>query len=451
MKEMLRIRHGVQDDRQDDILRDYELQVFEGDIIYIQGIEGSGIRTLISFLAGECTLKRGELWLFEEKVENYDRNTAYQYGIYTITAEKDLVETLTVAENLEAVRYLPFPGRYYSRRRAESRVTRYLEKEQVNIPADACLWMLSKKERQKLSILKAKMHGARMIVLDATSDVYEGQEAEELCELIRRANAQGITFVILSECYAMLAEIANRIQIISRGRDLKEWYGLTDRVRQRLRHEMAEGAEHAVQKADAVLFLGMYDYEWEMKGCIWDYLNYVKKRNPEIWDRYIGASIPRPGFSQEKKTVVIPRESGEYLLKNLSIADNLIMPIPLRVAKNHFGLIKKNIRRNITRDFYKKMGLDPGINKIEEMSSIQKKVLSIYRFELDRPQVIILESPYSGMNREERKILQDYLRTLAKKGIRIIYFSKSREEIAEDCCKVIVTQNGENAKITTFY
>lgn len=450
MREMLRIRHGMQDDRKDDMLRDYELRVFEGDIFYIQGIEGSGIGTLVSLLAGECALKQGELRLFEKKVENYDRNTAYQYGIYTITAEKNLVEALTVTENLEAVRYLPFPGQYYNQRQAERRVAEYLQKEQVDVPADACLWMLSKKERQKLSILKAKMHGAQMIVLDASSDVYEGKEAEELCELIQRANAEGITFVILSECYAMFAEIANRIQIVSQGRDLKEWYGMTDRVRRYLHHEMLKEAELAVQKDDSFLFLGMYDYEWEMKGCIWDYLNYVKSHNPEIWEKYIGAAIPESGCSQEQKTAVIPRESGEYLLKNLSIADNLIMSIPHRVGKNRFGLIKKRIRRNIAGDFYKKMGIDPRIDHVEDLSTVQKKILSIYRFELDRPRIMILESPYGGMNQEERQTLREYLRLLAKMGIRIIYFSKSREEIAEDCCRVIVTQNGERAKITTF-
>ncbi len=450
MREILRIRHGMQDDRKDDMLQDYEIRVFEGDIFYIQGIEGSGTGTLVSLLAGECVLKQGELLLFEEKVENYDRNTAYQYGIYTITAEKDLVETLTVAENLEAVRYLPFPGKYYDRRRAERKVAEYLQREQVDIPADASLWMLSKKERQKLSILKAKMHGARMIVLDARSDVYEGQEAEELCELIRRANAEGITFVILSECYAMFAEIANRIQIVSQGRDLKEWYGMTERARRYLRHERLEETEPVVQKDASFLFLGLYDYEWEMKGCIWDYLNYIKSHDPEIWDQYIGADIPKPGVGQEQKTVVIPRESGEFLLKNLTVADNLIMPIPHRVGKYRFGLIKKSIRENIAGEFYRKTGIDPRIRRVEELSAVQKKILSICRFELNRPRIMILESPYSGMNQEERKSLRGYLRLLAEKGIRIIYFSKSREEIAKDCGRVIVTQNGERAKITTF-
>ncbi|MDO4322699.1 MAG: ATP-binding cassette domain-containing protein [Lachnospiraceae bacterium] len=450
MREILRIRHGMQDDRKDDMLRDYQLRVFAGDIFYIQGMEGSGVGTLISLLAGECALKQGEFLVDEKRVENFARNTAYQYGIYTITAEKDLVETLTVAENLEAVRYLPFPGRRYDPRRAEKKVEEYLQKEQVDIPARAFLWMLSKKERQKLSILKAKMHGARLIVLDATSDVYEGQEAEELCALIQRANAEGITFVILSECYAMFAEIANRIQIISQGRDLKEWSGLTERVQKRLHHEMIAEQDYRKLKGVSLPFLGMFDYEWEMKGCIWDYLTYVKKHNPEIWKQYIGADIPDTGFSQKKNTVVIPKDSAEYLLKNLSIADNLIMPIPLRVGKKRFGVIKKRIRENIAGGFYKRIGLDSDITHIEELNRIQKKLLSIYRFELNRPRVMILESPYSGMNREERGILRSYLTALENKGIRIVYFSKSREEIREDCHSVVVTQNGRSAKITTF-
>lgn len=451
MREILRIRHGMQDERKDEMLRDYELEVFEGDIFYIQGLEGSGVRTLLGLLAGECTLSQGELFLWGKKAGDYDRGKAWRYGIYTITAEKDLVEELTVAENLEAVRYLPFPGKYYDRRRIEEKVAEYLRREQVDIPADACLWMLSKKERQKLSILKAKMHEARIIVLDATGDVYEGREAEELCELIRRANAEGITFIILSECYNMFAEIANRIQVVSQGRDLKEWTEVTDRVRHRLRHQMVSETDFPDRSMDEEgSFLGLFDYEWEMKSCIWDYLSYVKEHNAKVWEQYVDAEIPRRGYSQRGDTVVIPRESAEFLLKNMSIADNLIMAIPKRVSRNRIGVIKNSIRTNIVREFYKSMGIAPELTSLEELNRIQKKLLSIYRLVLDHPRVIILESPYSGMNLEERETLRRYLQSLRKKGIRILYFSKSMEEIREDCRSVMITQNGKSAKITTF-
>lgn len=452
MKELLRISHGMQDDLKEDSLRDYCLEIYEGDILYIQGIAGSGIRTLVNVLAGDCVMKRGELYLWEERVKDFNRNTACQYQIYTITAEKDLVETLTVAENLEAVRSLKFSGKYYDRQRVERAVSDYLEKEQVQIFSSASVWTLSQKDRKKLSILKAKMQGARLIVLDASGDLYEGQEAEELCRIIQKANEEGITFAILSECYTAFAQIASRIQLLSQGRDRREWQEPDEEIRKKLRGPFLAGAYGAgMEKSHASRsFIGMFDYEWEMENCFWNYLAYVKEHNRALWDAYIGADIPKAGISRTGDTVVIPRDSADRLLNNLSVADNLIMTIPKRVGSSSIGVINGSIRKSVAEDFYRKTGIDAEAVRVEDLNYIQRKLLSVCRFELERPKFILLESPYGGMNLEETGQLRSHLEGLCKKGIRVLYFSKSMEELCRDCGSVIVTENGKSAKISTF-
>ncbi|MCD7746535.1 MAG: ATP-binding cassette domain-containing protein [Lachnospiraceae bacterium] len=516
MKELLRIVHGCLDDVGGDTLRDYNVEIYEGDILYIQGIEDSGIRTLAKVFAGDCALKGGSLFLNGKKVEDYDRNTAYYYRIYTITAEQDLVETMSVAENLEAVRHLPSSWRLYNRKRSERDVNAYLRKEQVNIRADENLWMLSQTERKKLSILKANMHGARLIILDATRGIYEGKEAEEICGLIRRANEEGITFVILSRCYTLFAEIANRIQILSAGIDLKEWGRIDNRIRLCLRRpagtaaesgeadpaerepvagaagqgtaaELTEREADAVVRADMAVrdgmellkagkagevadgrdktkteiplsaetvesangFLGMYDYEWEMEDGIWHYLSFVQRQNPAFWDREVRAHVPEPGSSFCLDTAVIPANSGESLVGNLDITDNLLLPIPQRAGRGPGRVIRLDIRRNIADKFYRTTGIRPDIEQIDELNRIQRKILSIYRWELAHPNTMILESPYSGLTLEETLALRTYLQGAAERGIRILYFSKTPDDMREDCEKVILTQNGKNAKIAT--
>ena len=438
MKELLRIVGGVQDQLIEDALYQYNLEVYEGEILYIQGIRGSGIHTLTSILAGDCALKAGSLFLNEKKVQDYNRNSALQYGIYTITAERDLVGTMTVAENLEAVRYLPFAGRCYSRRKATGKVADYLIKEQAAIRADDYVWTLSQKERKQLSILKAKMHGAHLIVLDATREIYEGREAEEICRLIRRSNAEGITFILLSEHYSMLAEIATRIQVLSQGIDLMEWRLLDDRSRKRLRNPLMDN-EHRSEKrlqmgsGEAVPggFLGLYDYEWGIEHGLREYLFRVRQENSELW-------------------VLIPQNSGEMLLDNLSIADNLILPIPRRVSRNRLGTIPRNVEKNILEKFYRTTGISRTKKEIQDLNRVQKKILSIYRWAISHPSCMILESPYSGFHSEEVQKIRLFLMQLDKKGIRILYFSRALDEMERDCGRILITQNGKSAKMTTL-
>jgi ABC-type sugar transport system ATPase subunit/acetyl esterase/lipase len=415
MRELLRISHGMQDDRKNDMLRDYELEVFAGDIIYIQGLEGSGIGTLLQVLSGACALKQGQLYLSEQLVSAYTKDVAFRYKIHTITAEQDLVETMTVAENLEVLRRISNPFRQYNRKKIEQRVAGYLAHEQAAIRADAYLWELSRKDRLILSILKAKMHGARVIVLDLTENIYEGREAEELCTVIRRANQEGITFLILSQCYMVFAEIANRIQIIYRGRELKEWYHHPELARDYLKQQKITRRDSQVNRLEPRSFLGLFDYDWEMDRSIWSYLSCLKNWNREIWDTHIQAAIPDEGVGMYGLTAVIPSDSAEQLLDQLSIEDNLILPLSDRVSRCRAGMIRKRISRHLADEFYRKLRIAPTVRYPDELSRVQRKILSIYRFELKHPGWIILESPYSGMSREEAGQLRSYLSHLSQK------------------------------------
>lgn len=76
MRELLKISHGYYDEQRAGSLCNYELCIHEGDIFYIQGLEGTGVRTLLRIVAGDCRLERGRLFLWEERVEEYDRGVA---------------------------------------------------------------------------------------------------------------------------------------------------------------------------------------------------------------------------------------------------------------------------------------------------------------------------------------------------------------------------------------
>lgn len=453
MKELFRLSHAVQEGRMEDALRDYSLEVYEGEIVYIQGMAGSGIRTLAEVFAGDSPLSGGQLFLEGREVKDYNRSSAWQYQIYTITAERDLVETLTVAENLEAVRYLPFAGKRYNPKQAILRTQEYLDREQVRLDAGAPLWRVSRGDRGKLSILKAKMHGARLIVLDTAGGLYDGRSAEELCELIRRASRESITFVILAEYYTMFAEIASRIQIISDGIDLKDFGRADEKIRKILRNQVtamprrpsADGTEEASRS-----FLGLYDYEWEMEDGLWPYLRSVREYNPAAWGTWIAAAVPENGESRCGNTIVIPANSEELLFENLSVADNLILPIQGRVGKTFAGIIQKNIRANVAEHFYRQTGIPRTKIAVGQLTRVQKKILSICRWELEKPEIMIFESPYGGMTAQERTVLRRYLQDISLRGTRVICFSKSMEELRRDCGTIVVTQNGRSARIATF-
>lgn len=455
MNEILRIQHGRQDEFPEETLTDYNLELYEGDILYIQGNRGSGLKTLIKVLAGDVCLQSGALYLWDEKAEDYSRNTAMQYRIQTITGETDMVMNMSVADNLEAVRPVGFPLRYYKRRLKQREIQQYLNERDMHISASEYVFHLSGFRQMQLSIIKAQMHGARLIGLDMTENKYEGKEAERLCSLIKKVNKEGVSFLLFSEDYSIFSEIADRIQLLSAGREQKEWYkpgADRERIRKRLRQDIYDESGDFMDslKPKGEGFFGLYDEEWVRGEDVWEFLRLVRDYNPQLWKRYIDAKLPGDREWDGKKTVFVPMEAAEMLLPNLSLADNIILSVPERVCGNRYGVIKKNIKRNIVQGFYRRFRIADCVDKVEKLPWVYRKILAVYRWELAKPEVIFLENPYNGLTGDEKRIMTDYLWELKEKKVRLVLLSGFIENLKECCGEIMVTKNGKSAKITTI-
>lgn len=438
MKEILRILHGKQKGNYN-ILRDYNLEVYEGEIVYVEGMPGSGLSALVRVLEGKEALDEGTVYIDEKPVEFYGEYLSRTHGIYTITQEQDLVENLTVAENLEVLQRGSRLTSLYHKKRVFEKVNGYLKEEGLDFESDTPVRELSAEECQKLSILKAKVYGARLVVLDWTKKCFEGKFAHELAQMIRRISGQGIAFVILSEQMSVFAEIADRVQLIHHGKDLMEWKGVEHNVLER-RYTEQTGR-------DGRMLEGFFDYSWGINRNIWEYLRTVRINNAEFWEKNIGLEMLPEGCYHGKRTVFIPKESAMMLLDNMEIRQNAILTIRERICRNPVGYISDHLVDNITEEFYRITGISHSTKYPSELSYVERKILSVYRWEIAKPETIFLEYPYWGMDLKDSETFHKYLLHLTGKGIRILWFSRFLSDLKKYCKKIIITENGCNATL----
>lgn len=441
MKEVLRILHGKQKTGNSDILRDYNLEVYEGEVVYIQGLSGSGLSALLQVLAGKEGLDEGSLYIGEKMVEIYPAASPLTHGIYIVTEKQDLVGNLTVAENLELLQYgKKFIG-LYNRNAVMEKVGSYLRQEGMEINPETPVRNLSLEECQKLSIIKGRMCGARLIVLDCTKGYYEGRLADELARLIRRISEEGIAFIILAEQMPLFAHEADRIQLMRHGKDLMEWNHIEGGI--------LHGRDFtAIETADKILE-GFFDYDWEMSRSIWSYIRTIKDYNEDFWTQNICLELLPEGCYCRKRTVLIPKESALQIIDNMEIRQNATLTVKNRISRNVIGYIPDALVDNVTEEFYRITGLSHKIKYPSELSYVERKILSVYRWEIAKPDTIFFESPYWGMDLKESDVFHRYLLHLAEKGIRVLLFSKSLSELKRYCNKIIITENGRNAVLLT--
>lgn len=403
-------------------------------------------------LSGEAALQSGEMYADGKKVTTAEHNFFDEYGIYYIGQGQDLIEHFTVADNLLAARYVHNAFSLYDSRKARLKSKAYLMSEQMQVKPDQYIWKMTPEQRKKLSLLKARIFRAKIVVFDATRDIFYGKSAEQLSEMILRMNRDGITFIILSERYSPSAEISGRVQILRQGRDLKEFSRIDNEVRKILKNQNERTEAGRSQDRKACSFTGLYDYEWESEKSIWQYLYRFRANNPEVYREYFGeqAVLPAEGISLAAGTLVVPRDSGRQLFWNMTIEDNIILTIPERISGFRLGIVRKNLAANVSRGFYTAAGVPEEIRHPAQLNAVQRKILSIYRWAAAKPARIILENPYGGMNDDEIHLLRAYLKSLHASGVRILCFARSMDEMLEDCSVILTTHDAQNAKSGTF-
>jgi simple sugar transport system ATP-binding protein len=86
------------------------------------------------------------------------------------------------------------------------------------VPADALVADLPVGVQQRVEIIKALSHDAKLLVLDEPTAVLTPQETEELIVVMRRLRDAGTSIIFISHKLHEVREVADRITVIRRGK-----------------------------------------------------------------------------------------------------------------------------------------------------------------------------------------------------------------------------------------
>ncbi|GAA4604180.1 ribose transport system ATP-binding protein [Actinoplanes octamycinicus] len=194
------------------------LEVEAGEVHCLLGQNGAGKSTLIKTLAGVHHADSGEILWQGEPFAPANPQAAMRAGIATIYQELDLVDELSVAENV----FLGHePSRFgFTRRRSAAAETRTIMTKlgHPEIPPRRLIKDLPAAGKQIVSMARALSHDAKLIVMDEPSAVLAHDEVANLFRIIRELTANGIAVVYISHRLAEIREIGDRVTVLKDGR-----------------------------------------------------------------------------------------------------------------------------------------------------------------------------------------------------------------------------------------
>ncbi|MFG1672388.1 sugar ABC transporter ATP-binding protein [Streptomyces sp. Y7] len=196
-----------------------DLDVQAREVHCLLGQNGAGKSTLIKVLAGAHQPDTGTIRWRGEEVTLRSPIAAMRLGIATIYQELDLVEHLSVAENVH-LGHEPTAAGFVVRGKAARASTAQLLKRlgHPEIDPGRLVGELSAAQQQIVSMARALSHDVRLIVMDEPSAALDPDEVDNLFRIVGDLTAEGVAVVYISHRLEEIRRIGDRVTVLKDGR-----------------------------------------------------------------------------------------------------------------------------------------------------------------------------------------------------------------------------------------
>lgn len=200
------------------VLKSVDFDLHAGEIHCLVGENGAGKSTLIKILSGAVSPESGEIVILGKKMKTLNPRLAIEMGITTVYQDAEIVDSLTVAENIflgnELNSKMPFK---IDKQRQADETQKILENLGIDLDANELAGNLSTAEKQMVQIAKALHRKARVIIMDEPTSSLGLEETRALLTLLKNLKSQGLGIIYISHYLNEVFEIADRITILKDG------------------------------------------------------------------------------------------------------------------------------------------------------------------------------------------------------------------------------------------
>lgn len=201
-------------------LADVSLEVEKGEIHAIVGENGAGKSTLIKTCAGAYVPDSGKIVIDGKSFDKLTPALSEENGIGVIYQEFNLVNEMTVAENVflgHSIR----KGFLVDYEAMNRRAGEIFEQLHVDIDPKEKVKNLSVGYQQIVEIAKAVSMNAKILIMDEPSAPLTNAEVEKMFELVHLLRDSGVTIIYISHRLEEIFSLSDRVTILRDGQKIK--------------------------------------------------------------------------------------------------------------------------------------------------------------------------------------------------------------------------------------
>ena len=181
-------------------LRNVTFSIHKGTIHGLVGENGAGKSTLMKILSGTYPhgTYEGELVLNGKPLQITSASVALQQGIGIVPQEINVIDQLTVAENIVVGDWLQPGERAVSMRGIRKRVGEFLEEYRLALDPNALMFRLTAAQKQLVMIARALYRKPSILILDEPTSSLALDEIDNLFGHLENLRGKGMTCVFIT-------------------------------------------------------------------------------------------------------------------------------------------------------------------------------------------------------------------------------------------------------------
>jgi ribose transport system ATP-binding protein len=447
--------------------------VTAGQVHCLVGQNGAGKSTLIKCVSGVVEPTSGQVLFEGQPLAVGLPSASLARGIGTIYQELDLVDDLTVTENVFLGHETSTAGlidRAGSRQRASELLARL---EHSEISPRALVGSLKPAQKQMVSIARALSRDVRLLIMDEPTAVLDDHEVEVLFRVVRRLTDEGVGVVYISHRLDEVARLGDTITVLKDGRTVAS--GLDpdidppELVRLMVgrdldavfpeRVDVDAGADVVLQVEGLSRGNIVNDATFDVRaGEIVGIAGLVGAGRTELLRLIAGLDRPTRGTVRVRGKALAPGRTDKSVRTGVGLAPE---------ERKSDGIWKSwDLAKNVTVADLARFRTGPFIDRskeraaaaqqldaldtrprdvtrlITELSGGNQQKVVLARWLLRKCEVLLLDEPTRGVDVGAKADIYRVIRDLAAAGLALVIVSSELNELIGLCDRILVMRDG---------
>ena len=193
-----------------------DFEIRKGEVLALMGENGAGKSTLMKVLTGIYTKDSGTITYEGKEVEFSSPREAQEAGIVIVHQELNMMNHLTVAQNIFIGREM-MNGKLINDSKMNEEAAKLFRQLNIDIDPKEKMGNLTVGKQQMCEIAKAISHEAKVIIFDEPSAALTEAEIEELFKIIRDLRDKQLGIVYISHRMDEIKVITDRVTVMRDG------------------------------------------------------------------------------------------------------------------------------------------------------------------------------------------------------------------------------------------